>query len=176
MKKIVYFSSIFCLLALTVIVSNDLFGQYDYVNDPDFPDIFEEEEHFDYPFVWTENSSSTNGYVHTPHGHIHMLVIFVGYTNTTSADDVGTPGTPTYWAHNDIPNWAKGNNNELFSKNIDEIGSLPKNLSSFYYTVSQGNFLVTGEVFPEQIPVAPGQWQSAAINWIANNPDYDNYN
>jgi len=76
---------------------------------------------FEMPFFQTPDSYSPNGYVHTPAGHLHMLVIFVGFTCNTTNN--GTPGTPEYWAWNDIPNWAKGDVNKLFSKQMLTIGN-----------------------------------------------------
>jgi len=169
MKHIKLFSLIVFLLFF--LFSKNLLSQ----SEEFLPFTIVEDSTFEMPFMPTETSSSTYGYVHTPKGHLHMLVIFVGYNNTTSADDVGTPGTETYWAHDDIPNWAKGDINHLFCKEIEDIGE-EKNLSSFYYTVSDGEFLVTGEIFPEQVMVDPGEWQDSVIRRINENPDYDNYN
>ena len=62
--------------------------------------------------VWSQSPSSTNGDVFTPKGHLHALVIFVGFDHTTSADNVSG------WDHDDIPDAAKGADNDLFNSAV----------------------------------------------------------
>ncbi|HET8964234.1 MAG TPA: hypothetical protein VFM99_10065, partial [Chitinophagales bacterium] len=60
----------------------------------------------------------------------------------------------TDWAHDDIPEWAKGDFNEIIDKDDSQIHTI-KNLTSYYHTMSEGKFTVTGEVYPELLVVSP---------------------
>lgn len=91
---------------------------------------------------------SYNGITTTPNGNLHILFVFVGFDDQTSADDI------TDWAHDDIPEWAKGDFNEIIDKDDSQIHTI-KNLTSYYHTMSEGNFIITGEVYPELLIVTP---------------------
>lgn len=88
------------------------------------------------------------GSLHTPKGELHGLIIFIGFNDTDAGDDVAG------WYHDQIPDWAQGDYNEVFDKDDSQIGTV-KNMTDYYYNMSDGQFVFTGEVFPEQIPVTP---------------------
>ncbi len=125
------------------------------------------------------------GKVHTPRGHLHVLWIFVRYDNKNLfnnpkwLDDSGRDALPVM---------ANGFPNHLFNTTPESIGQVGqrKNLSDFFYKMSNGEFLLTGDVFPVQVPITyipevrgnfstRGQrMNQAAIDWIAENyPDFD---
>jgi len=130
----------------------------------------------------SSGSLSSNGNAITPKGELHVLVLFISFDdNTNTIFDTDFPNDPTalrYWAPNDLPNWAKGESNDLFDKTTATIGQ-KKNLSNWFSIMSKGAFTVTGEVFPEMI-VLPASArtsspQQLALNQIINNPAYANY-
>ena len=123
---------------------------------------------------------STNGHIHTPKGKLHVLLIFVRYENTSK---MTARSWPDETQEGVLPSMALGKNNELFTEDPDSVG-LPgaiQNLSDYYYSMSGGQFILTGEIFPIQVPVRfissiSGQVQmnKEAIKWIAKHfPDYD---
>lgn len=95
-----------------------------------------------------ENGLSYNGYVHTPKDTLHMLVIFRAFNNNTEDWNIGQPDL--FWAHDDIPSWAKGASNKLFDSSHHTIGQT-LNLSAWFHRMSKGKFIVTGEVFPHLV-------------------------
>lgn len=129
---------------------------------------------------------SANGYIHTPKGDLHVLVLFISFDdNNDTIFDYESPNNTNalrYWAPNDLPNWAKGNSNALFDKTASTIGQ-KRNLSNWFNIMSMGNFTVTGEVFPEMVrlPAAlrgaypQAAAQTAAWTYIRNNPAYDGF-
>jgi M6 family metalloprotease-like protein len=111
---------------------------------------------------------SGNGKCHTPKGNLHMLVIFVaieGIEDIEGYDD---------WEYNKIPTWAQGESNELFDKSPTTIGNT-KNLSLYYKKMSDNKFIVTGEVFPEQIilPTNTNNYQAICDEISRRYPDYN---
>jgi M6 family metalloprotease-like protein len=131
-------------------------------------------------------ASSTNGVVHTPKGNLHILIVFIENQNDkppSSYDGDLQNNPPGYWAPNDIPNWAKGTSNELLDATPATIGTT-KNLSLFYKEMSDGEFILTGDIFPELIPVSGlnslggvanyAQVNAQAVAYI--NANYPNYN
>lgn len=121
------------------------------------------------PFGLT--SYSYNGFAHTPKGNINVLVIFVGFNSTTSAEDV------TGWAHNQIPTWATGADNTLFNLNTSTIGNYD-NLSLFYKEMSLNQFTVTATVFPQQVMINQNTsftvMAHSVESWL--NTNYPHYN
>lgn len=91
---------------------------------------------------------SYNGSVHTPKDTLHMLVIFRAFNNNTEDWNIGQPDL--FWAHDDIPSWAKGASNKLFDSSHHTIGQT-LNLSAWFHRMSKGKFIVTGEVFPHLV-------------------------
>ncbi len=130
----------------------------------------------------SSGSLSSNGDAITPKGELHVLVLFISFDdNTNTIFDYRSPNNPNaqlYWAPNDLPNWAKGESNDLFDKTTATIGQ-KKNLSNWFSIMSKGTFNVTGEVFPEMIilpaSARTGNSQQLALNQIINNPAYANY-
>lgn len=124
---------------------------------------------------------SGNGYAHTPKGNFHVLVIFVGFEDDQV--DMGDPQDQydCYWNHDEIPLWAQGESNYLFDKDANNIGinyDYRFNLSNFYKKMSNGQFIVTGEVFPEMVKL-PGSYNPNAditpiYQYISTN--YPSYN
>lgn len=88
---------------------------------------------------------SVNGQAVTPQGHIHLLVVYVGF-NQDSTLEYGD------WPWNDIPDFAKSKENALFNSDTNFIGS-HDNISKWYSEMSLGNFLVTADIYPAQIMV-----------------------
>lgn len=113
----------------------------------------------------------------TPHGHLHVLVIVVRYDDTQKMwnsrwPDSSEPGM--------LPEIFRGEHNEMFCQTPEAAASgAYHNLSDFYWRMSQGKFLVTGEVYPVQVPVSfqaetnrnffsrQQAMNQAAIDWIA---------
>lgn len=110
------------------------------------------------------------GSLHTPKGELHGLVIFIGFDDTDASDDI------TEWKHDQIPEWSQGNYNEIFDIDDTQIGTV-KNMTDYYYNMSEGQFVFTGEVFPEQIPVSPSADPTVIINEAVDyiNANYTTY-
>ncbi|MBP9083570.1 MAG: hypothetical protein KBH11_10885 [Bacteroidia bacterium] len=119
-------------------------------------------------------TSSTNGWVHTPHGNLHILVIFIrDLSDEPDPSYNGDINDPVYyWSNVDIPRWCLGTSNYLFDETAATIGN-HKNLSLFYKEMSHSQFILTGEIFPELIPTSDGS-ASNAIDYI--NANYPNFN
>lgn len=84
----------------------------------------------------------------TPKGDLHTLIVFIGLDDATSADDYDN------WDYNDLPEWAKGDYNEVIDKDNSQIHTV-KNNTSYMNRISNGNFRVTGEIYPNLILVDP---------------------
>ena len=126
------------------------------------------------------------GDVHSPRGDLHVLLIFVRYS---SADLMkGSKNWPNQSKEGVLPKMAIGEVNDLFHHDPSLLDSISDrlNVSDFYYTMSHGNFRLTGDIFPIQVPVKyigenrgnffarQSQMNQAAVNWIAENyPDFD---
>ena len=126
-------------------------------------------------FSITSTTSSTNGWVHTPKGNLHILIIFISDSN--NVPDPSYDGDPLndsigYWNPDSIPNWTMGTSNQLLDETTATIGA-NKNLSLFYREMSHGQFILTGDIFPDIIPTANGL-QSQAIAYI--NSNYPSFN
>ncbi|MBK8488734.1 MAG: hypothetical protein IPN31_06325 [Bacteroidetes bacterium] len=78
----------------------------------------------------------------TPKGDLHTLIVFIGLDDATSADDYDN------WDYNDLPEWAKGDYNEVFDTDATQIHTV-RNLTSYNHTMSNGAFTITGEIYPE---------------------------
>lgn len=127
---------------------------------------------------------STNGWQFTQRDTLHVLVIFRTFNNNNEDWDVND--NQIYWAHDDIPNWAKGASNWLFDVDASTIGQT-LNISSWFKQMSLGNFIVTGEVFPHLIVMdsltqTPGTttyydnaWSNIASTYQKIRTDYPNY-
>ena len=87
-----------------------------------------------------------------------------------------------------LPKMAEGETNGIFNRDPTSIGQEPtqKNLSDYFFKMSGGKFLLSGDIFPIQVPVTyipPGrsnffqrqaQMNKEAIKWIAEHyPDFD---
>ena len=93
--------------------------------------------------ILKQTASSVNGAIHTPRGNLHILIIYVGFNDPNSHPDsyqTNLPGAQGTWLKDDIPNWAKGSSNWLFDNApwITIAGIGKKNLSKYYYEMSQG--------------------------------------
>ena len=89
-------------------------------------------------------SNSYYGQSLTPRGDLHVLIVFVGFDTTTSANNLPT------WDHDNIPDWAMGDYNDVIDIDDNQIG-IKRNMTDYFYTMSQGNFIVTGEVYPDLV-------------------------
>ncbi len=137
-------------------------------------------------FTQPATLSSRNGQVHTPKGHLHILAVVVRYTDAdlmkgvVSWPDSSDPGQ--------LPDFVQGEINALFNENESTIGQegQPQNLSAFYKEMSGGKFVITGKVYPVQVPInhialrggnffsRQSQMNEAAVRWIAeNDPGFD---
>lgn len=134
-------------------------------------------------------SQSFYGQAHTPRGHLHMLVVFIRYEDKWQ----GQPSVREWpdSSHPDsLPEMARGATNGWFCADSAATAEATrqgiKNISTFFYSVSGGTFLVTGEVFPVQVPVKfvplkggntfsrQTEMNQAAFNWIGvNYPAFD---
>lgn len=130
-----------------------------------------------------QQADSRFGAVHTPKGRLHCLVIFIRY------EDKNLQPWAKKWPDSDeLPEIAQGPYNELFDTDLKRIerGEQMKNLTDFYHTMSGGKFVVTADIFPQQVPVKwipergagffsrQDRLNKAAIEWIAENyPDFD---
>lgn len=132
-----------------------------------------------------EDKQSFFGDVHTPKGALHILIVFVRYENDSRFSD---PDWPDVSKEGVLPDFAMGETNSLFNNNPDSIGiegQIP-NLSDYYFQMSGGQFRITADIFPIQVPVKYISGRSAgffarqqnmnqeAVEWIAENyPDFD---
>ncbi len=120
------------------------------------------------------------GGVHTPSGDLHVLVIFIRY------DDANLMPRETTWPDSSavgyLPEIARGDINAMFHAEADDIGKADvQNLSDYYFHMSGGQFRITGDIYPLQVPITfiperrnnffsrQGQMNQAAVNWIAEN-------
>lgn len=95
-------------------------------------------------------ADSRFGAVHSPKGRLHCLIIFIRY------EDKNLQPWAKSWPDSDtLPEIAQGPYNELFDADEKRIerGESKKNLTDFYYTMSGGEFIVTADIFPIQVPV-----------------------
>lgn len=84
--------------------------------------------------------ASYNGSCHTPKGNLHIMFLYVGFTDeTTTASNV--PG----WDFDKLPDYAQGTPNDLIDNTTTLSGR--NNLSKWYKTMTNGYFTVTGEAF-----------------------------
>lgn len=109
-------------------------------------------------------SYSYNGECHTPKGNLHVLVVFVGFTDPDQPES-------DHWDYNTIPDWANGSDNDIFNKEVANIGS-PSNLSLFYKQMSLGDFTITATVYPEQAMIeydpSMASMNSDVCEWLSN--------
>lgn len=130
---------------------------------------------------------SGNGGVHTPKGDLHILMVFVRYEDHDAWK--GTKAWPDETAEDKLPLMSVGTEmNTLFNAQPETIGGpgqIP-NISDFYYTMSGGEFRITGDIFPVQVPVPyVGEasrnffsrqrvMNASAVDWIVEHyPDFD---
>lgn len=93
----------------------------------------------------------------TPKGDLHTLIVFIGLDDTTTTDDYPN------WDHDDLPEWAKEDYNDVFDIDDSQIHT-KRNLTSYFYTMSQGTFTLTGEVYPELVIVTPTYEGDGSLN------------
>ena len=130
-------------------------------------------------------AQSFYGGVHTPKGDLHVLLIFIRYTDKHLHND---PAWPDETREGVLPEMARGKMNRLFNDDPNTIGNTGqvRNLSSFYYTMSGGQFRLSGDIFPIQVPVtyiSPSgrnffnrqfKMNEMAIKWITDHyPNFD---
>lgn len=122
--------------------------------------------------------NSCLGQAHTPHGHLNVLMIYIYYPDTSFANfGSAWPNDPT------LPEIAQDTLPGMNQMLTDDTTTLKNNLnypniSQYYYRMSDGKFLLTGDVYEQQVPVTWtgnfGQMEQAAIDWIvANDPGFD---
>lgn len=127
---------------------------------------------------------STYGKVHTPRGDLHVLVILVRYPERSLLHNSKWPDSSE---QGDLPTIFQGKNNQMFCRDADSLGLRRyQNLSDYLYVMSDGQFRVTAEVYPRQVPVnyvpeRGGNFVSRqqtmnqqAVEWIvAQDPEFD---
>ncbi|MDX2249929.1 MAG: hypothetical protein SF052_24305 [Bacteroidia bacterium] len=126
------------------------------------------------------------GGVHTPKGDLHLLVVFVRYENICLFPD--SPVWPDSTAEGVLPKIAKGDPNDLFHADPEAIRGLERvqNISDYFYVMSGGQFRITADIFPAQVPITyvseskgnffgrQAQMNTAAVKWITQNyPNFD---
>lgn len=125
------------------------------------------------------------GNVHTPKGDLHMLVIFIRYDDAQKMKNFRI--WPDKTEEGVLPKIAEGEINQLFHTDPNTIATTDvRNVSDYFYRMSGGNFRITADVFPIQVPVhfipenrgnffrRQGEMNKAAIQWIVDNyPDFD---
>ncbi len=126
------------------------------------------------------------GGCHSPQGRLHILSIFVRF------EDKDLMPENTIWKNSSekgvLPDMVMGSPNALFDSVPDKLGKPGhiRNLSDYYYQHSNGKFVITGEVFPIQVPIKhipetagnfferQSKMNIAAIKWITDHyPDFD---
>ncbi|WNJ16035.1 hypothetical protein [Pontibacter sp. G13] len=143
------------------------------------------------PFLSVAQRTSAPDYsyfggVHTPNGNLHILVIFIRYTDQDLMK--GAKSWPNSSELGVLPSFATGDPSDFFYSDPSEIGVPPRkqNISDYYWEMSGGKFKITADVYPRQVPI-PYERESGgnffsrqkrlnqeAINWIAeNDPDFD---
>lgn len=95
---------------------------------------------------------SRNGLMHTPKGNLHILVVYVGFTEMQNSSYDQYNSVDGWWKYNEIPDYAKGASNKVLNQDASTIGS-HLNLSYWYKTMSNGTFILTGEVIQQLIIV-----------------------
>lgn len=134
-----------------------------------------------------KTSYAPNGAIHTPKGNLHILVVYVNFTNVDLMANQST------WYQNRWPNTNNGNFpgplpdyaqpggsgaiNGLFTEDPNDIpGQTVQNLSSLYHRYSNPSdrFKLTGHVYPVTVPVtySAGNYSGmnrAALDWIGTN-------
>ncbi len=127
---------------------------------------------------------STHGKVHTPKGDLHILVVVIRYEDKNLFDDARWPDSSL---PGELPSIFRGDHNQMFSRHADSLGHrLHHNLSDYLYQMSDGQFRVTAEVYPQQVPVTylpergsnsvnrQQRMNTEAIRWITEQePDFD---
>lgn len=98
------------------------------------------------PAFWAGSCRSYNGHNHTPRGNLRVLIVYVVYNNAQP------DGNSSWWPENGIPNFAalNGAPNDV----IDSDPNNPTNrhnLSTWYRTMSNGMFTLTGEIIKVSI-------------------------
>ena len=128
-------------------------------------------------FCHIDTSSITQGSIthscfgaaHTPQRNLHILIVFVRYNNASpgSYDTNYWPDGPT------LPVFARDTLglpgfNQLFASDTNQIKNNPgfKNISQFYYEASNGKFLLTADIYPQQVEVP---WQSGQYTKMSTN-------
>lgn len=81
---------------------------------------------------------STNGYAHTPKGNLHMLIIFVLFTEGANNYD------ETGWPAKDVPSYVTSN--KFILPHTNQLSDT-ENLTSWFHVMSYGNFTITGDVY-----------------------------
>ena len=130
---------------------------------------------------------SAYGDVHTPSGRLHILWVFVRF------EDKDIFGRVPEWidttAEGFLPQMAMGGAVNPLLDATPETLTQPnhiQNISDYFYQNSNGKFIITGDIFPCQVPVKyipessgnffsrQSQMNEAAIKWIAANyPHFD---
>ncbi len=138
-------------------------------------------------FAQPQPKFSAYGDIHTPSGRLHILWIFVRF------EDKCINGRTPEWidttAEGFLPKMAAGGEVNLLLDANPETLSQPnhiRNISDYYYQNSYGKFLLTGDIFPCQVPVKyipdnasnffarQGQMNEAAVKWITEHyPNFD---
>lgn len=138
------------------------------------------------PNIQAQTLDSRFGSAHTPKGHLHLLVVFVRY----DSDPTGTPAWSNSWPDSAIlPVFARDSGpntpnipgmNQLFTADTTTLKSNLgyQNISQFYYEASGGKFLLTADIYPQQVPISyTGGFQAMntdALEWIvANDTGFD---
>lgn len=126
---------------------------------------------------------SPYGSAHTPLGRLHILVIVVRF------EDENRMPWDRNWPDNDsLPDFMRGEANSFFCADPSALpeGQRFANMSDFFYRMSGGKFILSADIYPQQVPVAwiPEDGRNAynrqerinraAVEWIRlNDPGFD---
>ncbi len=104
---------------------------------------------------YAQTLDSRLGSAHTPRGHLHLLVVFVRYDTALAPNWTSWPDNATLptFAQDDSP--STPGMNQLFTADTTTLKNNLgyRNISQFYYEASGETFLLTADIYPQQVPI-----------------------
>lgn len=101
-----------------------------------------------------------NGGVFTPKGDLRVLVVFVRYGGVY--DTMHVDG----WDNGDFPDWANSMTEKAFYETLSEFSNNiysdnnRKSVSNYYYQMSQGQFRLVADFYPNVITLNPNDYDN----------------
>lgn len=106
------------------------------------------------PTRYTGSGHITNGGVFTPKGDLHVLIVFISYGEPYDSQEVDE------WpVDSPFPNWATSTEEKAFYTSYSEFSNNIYSdnnrfsVSNFYYQMSQGNFRLIADYYPQRVVV-----------------------